>query len=40
MFPDNFVKMRAPVKNRRAKVSYSYVAENTDEFTLEPGQVC
>ena len=28
------------IKNRRAKVAYSYAADNTDELSLEPGQVC
>ena len=27
------------IKSRRAKVAFSYAAENTDELSLEPGQV-
>lgn len=27
------------IKNRRAEVAFSYVAENSDELSLEPGEV-
>ena len=32
--------MESKVKVRRAKVTYSYTAENPDELNLAPGQVC
>ena len=28
------------IKSRRHKVAYSYAAENADELTLQPGEVC
>lgn len=31
--------MDKTIKNRRAKVTFSYAAENTDELTLAPGQI-
>ena len=31
--------MESKAKQRRAKVAYSYQAENLDELTLVPGQV-
>ena len=35
-----FVPSDTKDKSRRAKVTYSYVAENPDELSLQPGQVC
>ena len=32
-------ELAAPKRSRRAKVAFSYTAENEDELSLEPGQI-